>query len=391
MKCRPFRVVISLALLLIGALLGVPGARAQSSGLYFPSTGHHLTDDQGFLTFWRAHDGEHVLGFPISEAAPIDGVPAQYFERGRLEQQTDAAGTSYVATGRVGQEYAEALWKRFAPAPPHKPIAGERVFEATGHTLRDPFLSFWEAAGGLDFFGAPISEVTWELTAQGRQQVQYFERARLERDPQMAGMPDEVRVSNLGSALAALRGVDITPVANVGYENYGPAAPAAPDVASLDRAPEPAQAAAPPAPAKPAPAAPQPAPQAPQGGSGGAKHIVVNLSDQWLYAYEGKLQVFDAPVSTGRDGMETPTGSYAIYAKLKIQSMDGVTNGEYWVVPNVPNVMYINGGVALHGTYWHHRFGTGARLSHGCINLPLDAAAWVYRWAPIGTPVWVTY
>src|SRR6266496_6789127 len=84
----------------------------------------------------------------------------------------------------------------------HKPIAGERVFEGTGHTLREPFLSFWQAAGSLDFFGAPISEVTWELTAQGRQQVQYFERARLERDPQMAGMPDEVRPSNLGRSLA---------------------------------------------------------------------------------------------------------------------------------------------------------------------------------------------
>ena len=61
------------------------------------------------------------------------------------------------------------------------------------------------------------------------------------------------------------------------------------------------------------------------------------------------------------------------------------------VVPNVPNVMYINGGVALHGTYWHNRFGTGARLSHGCVNLPLRAAGWLYDWAPMGTTVRVTY
>jgi lipoprotein-anchoring transpeptidase ErfK/SrfK len=53
--------------------------------------------------------------------------------------------------------------------------------------------------------------------------------------------------------------------------------------------------------------------------------------------------------------------------------------------------MYINGGVALHGTYWHNRFGTGARLSHGCINLPLRAASWLYDWAPMGTTVRVTY
>jgi lipoprotein-anchoring transpeptidase ErfK/SrfK len=53
--------------------------------------------------------------------------------------------------------------------------------------------------------------------------------------------------------------------------------------------------------------------------------------------------------------------------------------------------MYINGGVALHGTYWHNNFGTGTRMSHGCINLPLSSAAWLYDWAPLGTPVRVQY
>ena len=392
MMSRPRRVVISVmgvVLALITAQLVAPTAHAQASALYFPSTGHHLVDNQGFLSFWRAHDGERLLGFPISEAAPIEGVPTQYFERGRLEQRVDAAGAPFVTNGAVGREYADALWKSFAAAPARKPLVGERVFEATGHTLREPFLGFWEAGGGLDFFGAPISEPAWELTTLGRQQVQYFERARIERDAQNAGTPDELRVSNLGSALAALRGVNTTPVGNVGYESYGPPAPAAPDVASLDRpAPTPVPVAVP----VPVPALAQPAARvAIPATSSGDKRIVVNLSDQWLYAYDGDKQVFDAPVSTGRDGMNTPTGSYSIYSKLKVQTMDGVTNGEYWVVPNVPNVMYINGGVALHGTYWHNRFGTGARVSHGCVNLPLDAASWLFRWAPVGTPVRVTY
>jgi lipoprotein-anchoring transpeptidase ErfK/SrfK len=115
------------------------------------------------------------------------------------------------------------------------------------------------------------------------------------------------------------------------------------------------------------------------------------LSDQWLYAFEGDAQIYDAPVTTGRDGMRTPTGTFSIYSKLKVQTMDGVTDGEYWVVPNVPNVMYINGDVAMHGTYWHNLFGSGVRVSHGCINLPKGAAAWLYSWAPVGTPVRVTY
>ena len=160
--------VAACALILCLAALWPAGARAQGGGpLYFPATGHHLDDEHGFLAFWRDHDGERRLGFPISEALPLDGATAQYFERGRLEQQAAADGTSRVVTGRVGSEYAEALWKRFAPAPPHKPIAGEQLFESTGHTTRGVFLSFWKGAGGLDFFGAPISEISWTVSALG--------------------------------------------------------------------------------------------------------------------------------------------------------------------------------------------------------------------------------
>src|SRR2546423_1824707 len=106
--------------------------------------------------------------------------------------------------------------------------SGPLYFPATGHFLTDDqgFLSFWRAGGRLEFFGAPISEAIWEMTAHGQQEVQYFERARLERDAGRAGTPDEVRVSNLGSALALLRGQDIAPVDNyLGAETYGPDAP----------------------------------------------------------------------------------------------------------------------------------------------------------------------
>jgi lipoprotein-anchoring transpeptidase ErfK/SrfK len=119
--------------------------------------------------------------------------------------------------------------------------------------------------------------------------------------------------------------------------------------------------------------------------------IIVDLSDQWLYAYNGEQLVFDAPVSTGKDGFNTPPGRFAVYAKLRSQTMEGTLGGEYYRVPNVPSVMYINGGVAIHGTYWHNQFGTGVRRSHGCINLPVKAAAWLFEWAPMGTPVTVRW
>ena len=190
--------------------------------------------------------------------------------------------------------------------------------------------------------------------------------------------------------------MNTAPVPNRGFEIFGPPAPAAPDVALLNA---PSGAPTPPPAARPSPSPRTPAPSpsanrvsvpAPRS-SGKAKRIVVNLSKQWLYAYEDDRLVFDAPVATGRDGMNTPTGNFQIYAKLPVQTMDGVTDGKYWVVPNVPHVMYFSGGVALHGTYWHNLFGTGARPSHGCVNLPLKSAAWLYEWAPVGTPVRVTY
>ncbi len=382
-------------LLLIALGAAAATARAQASALYFPATGHHLTDEHGFLSFWQARGGERLLGFPVTEAQLVEGLPVQYFERGRLEQIDDPdSGERRVQTGRVGTEYAEALWKQF---PAAKPSAGARVFEATGRTLREPFLSFWEASGGLEFFGAPISEALWEHSERGQVRVQYFERARLERNDSLAGTPDEILVSRLGRALALMRGYSVEPVANWGAAVAGPPAPQNPNVVSLDvpPTPTPAPPTATPKPAAKPPTQPAKAPtkapaKAPAASSAG-KLVVVNLSHQWLYAYKDGELVFDAPVSTGRDGMNTPAGSFSVYSKTKLQTMRGSQGGEPWVVPDVPNVMYINGDVAIHGTYWHNKFGTGARLSHGCINLPLRSAAWLYDWAPVGTAVKVVY
>ncbi len=64
-----------------------------------------------------------------------------------------------------------------------------------------------------------------------------------------------------------------------------------------------------------------------------------------------------------------------------------LTKAPNYYTPNVPNISYFDGDEALHGAYWHHNF--GHRMSHGCVNMPLDAAALVYDWAPIGTEVWV--
>lgn len=113
------------------------------------------------------------------------------------------------------------------------------------------------------------------------------------------------------------------------------------------------------------------------------KQIVVDLSDQRVYAYENGQLVRNVLVSTGLWGTPTVQGDYAVYTKYDSQLMSGP--GYY--LPGVPWVMYFYQGYSLHGTYWHANW--GQPMSHGCVNMPTPEAAWLYQWAPIGTPVHV--
>ena len=117
----------------------------------------------------------------------------------------------------------------------------------------------------------------------------------------------------------------------------------------------------------------------------GPMWIDINLSEQWLTAYEGDTPVFGTPVSTGIEGRNTPEGEFAIEYMLEWDTMSG--DGYY--LPDVPYVMYFYGADAIHGTYWHNNF--GYPMSHGCVNLPIDAAGWLYDWASVGTPVVAHY
>ncbi|MGH2559140.1 MAG: L,D-transpeptidase, partial [Thermomicrobiales bacterium] len=77
---------------------------------------------------------------------------------------------------------------------------------------------------------------------------------------------------------------------------------------------------------------------------------------------------------------------FTVLTKFESETMEGTISGEHYRVEDVPSVMYFdNNGNALHGTYWHSNF--GAPMSHGCVNLPLDVAAFLYGWTEIGTPV----
>jgi lipoprotein-anchoring transpeptidase ErfK/SrfK len=121
------------------------------------------------------------------------------------------------------------------------------------------------------------------------------------------------------------------------------------------------------------------------------KMITVDLGSQKLTAWDQGKIVYETKVSTGMNLTPTVKGSFRIYYKTPLQDMRGPSpykniypSGKY-LVKNVPNVMYFHEGYAIHGAYWHNNFGRVA--SHGCVNVPLKAAEWLYNFAPVGTRV----
>lgn len=111
---------------------------------------------------------------------------------------------------------------------------------------------------------------------------------------------------------------------------------------------------------------------------GNDQWIDIDLGEQVLVAYRGKTPVYATLISSGR-GHPTPRGNYPIWAKVATTTMD---NQDYednpYMVQQVPWVLFFQGHNAIHGAYWHDRF--GERKSHGCVNLsPLDAR-WLFEW-----------
>lgn len=122
-----------------------------------------------------------------------------------------------------------------------------------------------------------------------------------------------------------------------------------------------------------------------------ARRIEVDLSAQRTYLFENNAVVQSWAVSSGLTPNDTPTGDFRMQAHVRIQGMGNrdLTKEPHYYTPDVPYVSYFNGDIAFHGTYWHNNFGNP--MSHGCINMTIDAAQYVYDWAPLGTEVSVYY
>lgn len=107
--------------------------------------------------------------------------------------------------------------------------------------------------------------------------------------------------------------------------------------------------------------------------------ISIDLYEQTLIAYEGDRPVFATLIATGLDRWPTREGVYNIYYRKTRKHMSGgVVGDDYYFLEEVPWTMFFDEGRALHGAYWHDAF--GYRRSHGCVNLSLTDAHWLYQW-----------
>jgi lipoprotein-anchoring transpeptidase ErfK/SrfK len=124
------------------------------------------------------------------------------------------------------------------------------------------------------------------------------------------------------------------------------------------------------------------------GTSTGGKFVLVDVADYRAYAIDNTTVNRTMVVSTGRPGLETPKGHFAIMSKTKLTTMHGCNvKVGCWTVPNVPNAeFFTKDGDALHGTYWYVNWGH-QNASHGCVNLQLADASWLYGWTQVGTDV----
>lgn len=119
----------------------------------------------------------------------------------------------------------------------------------------------------------------------------------------------------------------------------------------------------------------------------GDSYVEVDLTGQKVWLYQDGVQVLETDCVTGTYGTDrqTPGGVYSIYymqSPAVLRGADYTSPVDYW--------MAFNGGIGLHDANWRSEFGGDifrTNGSHGCVNLPTDAAKKIYETVSKGYPV----
>jgi len=128
----------------------------------------------------------------------------------------------------------------------------------------------------------------------------------------------------------------------------------------------------------------------PPEGVTGDRWIEVNLFEQTVSVYENRQLIFASIIASGLNPFWTQPGLFQIYEKLESTPMRGsfeADRSDAYYLEDVPWTMYFDQARALHGAYW--RANLGFPQSHGCVNLSIGDARWLFDWAVLGDWVYV--
>ncbi|GEM_PF-994951 len=115
------------------------------------------------------------------------------------------------------------------------------------------------------------------------------------------------------------------------------------------------------------------------------RSIVVDISEQRLYAYEHGILTHTFLVSTGRPPYRTPRGDFKITAKVPYVHYAGGSGADAYDLGVVPYNLRFYPHIYIHYAPWHNNF--GLPMSRGCVNVDLDNIRWIYHWADEGVTV----
>lgn len=132
------------------------------------------------------------------------------------------------------------------------------------------------------------------------------------------------------------------------------------------------------------------------------QYIKVSINARRLWAcQDGKLLLTSSVVTgiTTHPDTTTPTGTYHIYDKVANTTLTGSDSTGSWSDPVHYWMPFLNnqyGTYGLHDATWRpsNAFGNispnSNQASHGCVELPLATASWLYTWVTDGATVSIT-
>lgn len=118
------------------------------------------------------------------------------------------------------------------------------------------------------------------------------------------------------------------------------------------------------------------------------KHILIDVSEQRLFAYQNGLLTNSFYISSGLYSSPTPQGNFDVLAKKEWVDYTwsyGEGNPNNYSLGLTPWNLMFQPHFYIHSAPWHSNYGN--RMSHGCVNASTENAEWIFQWADVGIPV----